>query len=229
MKILAIGAEAQEINPWLQLCPQKTELSWSLPNAFQVRWNGAALYAVSNGPGPHLAKEALEAALEHAGPFDSILSVGLCGALQPELALQTICTASSVSDGHTTWPAKPFPGARPVPLLSIDKFLAEPAEKQGWAAKGFGIVEMEAAPIAQYAEANGVPFYAIKIVSDQAHERFSLDFNQYRDAAGRFDKARIARAALMHPFRYLPELYRLATRGFAASETLRVFLAHARY
>lgn len=88
---------------------------------------------------------------------------------------------------------------------------------------------MEAAPIARFAAENGVPFYAIKVVSDQVHESFSMDFNQYRDAAGRFDKAGIARAALLHPFRYVPELYRLASRGFAASETLRVFLAHARY
>jgi hypothetical protein len=229
MKILAIGAEAQEINPWLRVCPQKTELHWPIANGFQVRWNGAALYAVSNGPGPHLAKQALETAVSQAGPFDSILSVGLCGALNPQLTLQTICTASSVSDGVSTWPAKPFPGANPQALLSIDKFLGEPAEKQSWAAKGFGIVEMEAAPIAQFAAENGIPFYAIKIVSDQAHESFSLDFNHYRDAAGRFDKAGIARAALLHPFRYVPELYRLASRGFAASETLRVFLAHARY
>ena len=72
MKILAIGAEAQEINPWLRACPKKTELHWPIANAFQVRWNGATLYAVSNGPGPHLAKQALETAVpvtsEAAGP-----------------------------------------------------------------------------------------------------------------------------------------------------------------
>jgi len=121
MKILAIGAEAQEINPWLRACPKKTELHWPIANAFQVRWNGATLYAVSNGPGPHLAKQALETAVAQAGPFDSILSVGLCGGLNPQLALQTICTASSVSDGVSTWPAKPFPGVLPnfCPLINF--------------------------------------------------------------------------------------------------------------
>jgi adenosylhomocysteine nucleosidase len=229
MKILAIAAEALEINPWLRLCAQPTPLSWPIAHAHQTHSNGATLHIIANGPGPRLSRQALYTALEKAGPFDTILSIGLCGALNPELTIKSICTATEVTDGATTWPARPFPGAQPVKLLSIDKFLGHPAEKRKWAEKGLGIVEMEAAPLAQYAAEHNIPFYAIKIVSDLAHEHFALDFNQYRDPAGRFQIPRIALAACAHPFQYMPDLFRLASRGRAASEILGVFLAHARF
>ncbi|MBL8239132.1 MAG: hypothetical protein JNM66_17040 [Bryobacterales bacterium] len=229
MKILAIAAEALEIAPWLTRCAGRTKLSWPIAHAHRAESNGTALYLVANGPGPRLSRQALHTALENAGPFDTILSIGLCGALQPSLKLKDICTATEVTDGATTWPACPFPGAQPVKLLSVDKFLGHPAEKQAWAEKGLDIVEMEAAPIAQFAAENGIPFHAIKIVSDQAHEQFSLDFNQFRDPAGRFQIPRIALAACAHPFQYMPDLFRLASRGRAASEILGEFLAHARF
>jgi adenosylhomocysteine nucleosidase len=229
MKILAIAAEALELAPWLSRCAERTQLSWPIAHAHQAQWNGTSLYIVANGPGPRLSQQALHTSLEKAGPFDTLMSIGLCGALDPSLAIKTICTATEVTDGLTTWPAQPFPGAQPVRLLSIDKFLGHPAEKKEWAEKGLGIVEMEAAPIARYAAENNIPFHAIKIVSDRAEEHFSLDFNQFRDSAGRFQKARIALAACKHPFRYAPDLFRLASRGPAASEILGVFLAHARF
>ena len=87
---------------------------------------------------------------------------------------------------------------------------------------------MEAAPLALYAAQNNIPFHAIKIVSDLAHEDFLLDFNRFRDPAGRFQKSKIALATLKNPLKFLPDVLRMASRGPAASEILGVFLAHAR-
>ncbi|MFN0106846.1 MAG: hypothetical protein ACKV2U_32735 [Bryobacteraceae bacterium] len=229
MKILAVAAEALELKPWLRRCRSVEKLAWPVPFARMARWGEATLFAVANGAGPRLSAKAVEIAVRGAGPFDGLMSVGLCGALDLALPLRAVCTASAVGDGESTWPARGLPGGSVRRLLSIDRFLGEPEEKRQWAERGFGIVEMEAAAVAQYAAAHGLPFSAVKVVSDRADERFAIDFNRYRDADGRFSRGRIALAAAAHPIRYVPDLIRMASRGPSASETLGVFLAQSRF
>lgn len=229
MRILAVAAESLELRPWLGRCAGAAKLDWPLPYAWRAMWNGAELYAVANGAGRRLAREAVETAARLAGPFDGLMSVGLCGALRESLPLQAICTGSSVGDGEAEWPASALPGAAAERLLSVDRFLGAAEEKRQWAAAGFGIVEMEAAAVAEYSAELRLPFRVAKVVSDRAAEDFALDFNAYRDAAGRFSRGRIAMAALTHPFRYAPDLIRMASRGPAASETLGEFLAQTRF
>ena len=229
MKILAVASMALELKPWLRRCQSFEKLNWPVSYACSAQWNQAIVYAVANGPGPRLAAEALQIAIEQAGPFDGLMSIGLCGALQTGIPVKAIRTANEVGDGETNWPAQPIPNAIAVKLLSVDRFLRDPAEKATWAQQGFGIVEMEAAAIAKYAAENNIPFSAVKVVSDRAAERFALDFNQYRDEAGRFLHTRIALAALAHPILYAPDLYRMASRGPAASEILGAFLAKSRF
>jgi adenosylhomocysteine nucleosidase len=229
LKILAVASEAFECKPWLARCQGAQPCNWPLPFAQQAEWNGNTLYAVANGPGPRLAAEAVEIANKNAGPFDGLMSIGLCGALAENLELQALCTATDVSDGETTFPAQPLEGATPLRLLSIDRFIRTPEEKRAQAHNGFGIVEMEAAAVARFAAENNLPFRAAKVVSDRAGEHFALDFNQYRDLAGRFSKSKIALAALAHPIKFAPDLYRMASRGPSASETLGVFLAKSRF
>jgi len=228
MKILAVAAMALELKPWIRRCASPKDLGWPLEYAQTARWNEANLYAVAGGPGPRLAAEVLQTALRLAGPFDALMSVGLCGALDSDLNVDDICCATAVSDGDTSWPGGTLNGGIAKALISIDRFLGDPAEKKKWAGQGFGIVEMEAAPIAKCAAAEGIPFFAIKVVSDRADERFALDFNRYRDDSGRFSNTRIALAALKNPIQFAPDLYRMASRAPAASEILGVFLANAR-
>ncbi len=228
MKILAIAADAFEARPWLQACPAGEPCQWPLPYAQRAAWNGHTLFAVANGPGPGLSTAALELAVKNAGPFDALCSIGLCGALDPDLAHNAICSATEVSDGSQSWPALPLPGATPIRLLSLDRFLAHPDEKRQWHNKGYAAIEMEAAPLARYAARNHIPFYAVKSVSDLASDSFSLDFNQFRDPDGRFQKNKIALAALRNPFRYIPDLYRIGSRGFAAAHKLGEFLVQSK-
>jgi nucleoside phosphorylase len=228
MTLLAIASEAFELAPWLRRCSHVTRLDWPVPHAHKASANGTTLFAVASGPGPRLSSQALQTALLHAPPFDKLISIGLCGALHPGLELKQICSATHVSDGGHSYPAQPLPGTRPVRLLSVDKFLGSPPEKRTLHQQGHDIVEMEAAPLALYAAQNNIPFHAVKVVSDLAHENFPLDFNQFRDPAGRFQKGRIALAACKNPLRLVPDLFRMASRGPAASEILGVFLANVR-
>jgi adenosylhomocysteine nucleosidase len=86
-------------------------------------------------------------------------------------------------------------------------------------------VEMESAAVAAKAREWGVPFRCIKVVSDTAREDMPLDFNRYRDAAGRFSRGRIALAALGHPFSAIPGLLQLDRNCRKAAEKLGEFLA----
>jgi hypothetical protein len=107
-----------------------------------------------------------------------------------------------------------------VRLLSMDRFFGRVADKREWSAKGFAAVEMEAAGVGKVAAEYGVPFSAVKVVTDCLEEEFVIDFNSFRDSAGRFDRFGIARAVMRHPIRYGPDVCRMAMRGPRASEIL---------
>ena len=229
MIVLAIAAETLEIDPWLKHCEQVEPLDWPVAHARRARWRGHELYALANGAGPRLSQAALQTAVtqvQNRGQLvETLMSIGLCGALDPSLPLSALCAAGTVGNGTSAWPACPVDGLPPAKLLSIDTFLGTPSQKRPWSAQGFQIVDMEAAPLAAWAAAHRMPFRAVKVVSDLAEETFALDFNDYRDAAGRFNRASIAWAAATHPFSYAPSLIRMATRGAAASKKLGAFLA----
>jgi len=74
-----------------------------------------------------------------------------------------------------------------------------------------------------------VPFYCVRAVSDTAHEDLPLDFNLYRDRAGRFSLSKIALAAIRRPFTRIPALRRLEANCNVASESLGAFFADCRF
>jgi len=195
--IVAIASEPFEFKPWIKRNP--------------------SVHAFAEGPGPRLAQRSLQTAIDQLGKIDVLLSIGLCGALDPNLQLNDIVSATLVNE----WPAEPLPNAKSAKLLSIDRFLGNKEEKQNFHRQGYDIVEMEAVALAKWAAETNTKFHAVKVVSDLAGEEFALDFNAHRDPDGRFKKASIALAGLVHP----RDLYRMASRGSAASAKLGEFLS----
>ncbi|MBM3784796.1 MAG: hypothetical protein FJW30_10575 [Acidobacteria bacterium] len=177
---------------------------------------GSRIHTFAEGPGPRLAARALENAVSRFPRIDVLLSIGLCGALDPALGLETIVSATRVN-GHATVPLERTAHRA---LLSVDRFLGNIEEKARYFADGFGMVEMEAEPLARWAAQAGTRFHAVKVVSDLAGEAFRLDFNRYRDAEGRFRVGSIA----LHGLRYPADLYRMASRARPASAKLGEFL-----
>lgn len=94
------------------------------------------------------------------------------------------------------------------------------------ASTGAAVVEMESAAVAKKAQEWNVPFGCVRVVSDAAEADLPLDFNRYRDADGRFERTRIALAALGRPFTVLPGLVRLDRDCRKAAERLGEFLAN---
>jgi len=184
---------------------------------------------VANGPGARLAHTAAWTGCGMT-TVRAVVSTGYCGGLDPGLALGDIFAAAEVRK----WPAADSYSAMPVRaphsglLLSVDRVAVTPAEKAALYSSGGAAVEMEAGAVAAVAGSMGLPFYCVRVVSDTAREELPLDFNRYRDQAGRFSRSGIAMAAAMRPWS-IPGLIRFDRNSRRASLTLGDFLADCRF
>ncbi len=214
---------------WLMVAAEAREFEGILKRSGEVRplpWPGAAFsretvrknhrwVLIANGPGPRL----VERALGRKPEVDGVLSVGFCGALDPALRIGDIVISGEVP--------KALGRCVQGDVASVDRVAVTAREKRDLrAATGAAVVEMESAAVAQKAREWNLPFGCVRVVSDAAGEDLPLDFNRYRDADGRFEKTRIALAALARPFTVLPSLIRLDRQCRQASERLGEFFAN---
>lgn len=221
MTWLMVAAEAREFEGILKRAGAIRPLSW--PGAAfsrEAAWKNSRWFLIANGPGPRLVERALDREPDGRPDVERVLSVGFCGALDPALRIGDIVVSGEVPKGV---------GASFVrgDVISVDRVAVTAREKGDLrAATGAAVVEMESSAVARKAREWDVPFGCVRVVSDAAGEDLPLDFNRYRDADGRFERARIALAALGRPFTVLPGLVRLDRHCRRAAEQLGEFLAN---
>ena len=98
-----------------------------------------------------------------------VVSVGYCGGLDPTLIVGSVVSAAAVlaPDG-ARFPADPL-GEPAVTVATADAALPAAADKAAlFAATGAAVVDMEAAGVAEACAEAGVPFAAVKVVTDAA-------------------------------------------------------------
>ncbi len=225
--LVFVAAERRELEGLLGHVDEIAKPDWPLDFARLGRLHGRRVVLVANGPGPKLAGDAVDA-VDRNEQVDALVSMGFCGGLQPSLGACDIFVATQVNGvAPALLPVtqKPFQSGA---LLSIDRVVSTAAEK-ATLAKNADAVEMEAAAVADRAKRYRVPFYAVRVVTDTCEESFPLDFNQVRNADGRFSRARIVAAALRSPGTVLPELIKLNKTTKRAAQALGDFLADARF
>jgi adenosylhomocysteine nucleosidase len=231
--IVMVAAEAREFHGLLNRVPARN-LQWGLQFACETELNGDRTILVADGAGMQRAGAAADVARRHVRP-DVVVSVGFCGAIDPDLALNDMFVASGVIDRENKkrYPAAQTPVSKSPSaagdILSVDRVANTAAEKRELRATGARAVEMEAAAVASRAEIWNVPFYCIRSVSDTAGESFEIDFNLMRDGQGRFSRGRIALSALARPWSRIPALVRLDGNCRGASKSLGDFLANCRF
>jgi adenosylhomocysteine nucleosidase len=227
--ILAIAAEAREFAGLLRHASEVEPLGWPLSFARKATIGGRPWVLAANGPGPRLAHEAAWTGCGMTA-VRAVISTGYCGGLDPELAVGDIFAATEVRgwSGAGGYPVMPVDAPRSGRLLSIDRVAVTRAEKAAMFTCGESAVEMEAGAVAAVAGSLGLPFYCVRAVSDTAGEELPLDFNRYRDQAGRFSRALIGMAAAMRPWS-IPGLIRFDRNSRRASVTLGDFLANCRF
>lgn len=186
---------------------------------------------IANGPGRELVGAALSddviREVQREG-VSAIISTGYCGALDPKLRVGDIV----VSD-DTQFTAVDQACARGN-VLTRDRVAVTAAEKRALRGQTGAIaVDMESSAVKDRAEALGVPYACIRVVSDTAEEDMPLDFNRYRSADGRFSRGRIALAAMARPFSVMPALVEFDRRcqraSIALGEALGDLLADCRF
>ncbi len=187
------------------------------------QWAGRRVVLAANGPGPKLAREAVEA----VGEVGAWVSTGYCGALDARLAVGDILVATAVNDWAAVVPECPA-GFLKGRIVSQDRVVNTAWEKRQLAATGAVAVEMEAAGVAAAAQEQGLPFFCIRVVTDGANEDMPMDFNRYRGPDGRFSRGRIALAAIGRP-KTLAALIRFGRRCERASIQLGEGLAGCRF
>ena len=222
-----MAAERRELEGLLVHVDQVARADWPLDFARRGRLNGVPIVMLANGPGPKLARAAVDAAKENAS-MDGLISTGFCGGLNPALRACDIFIATEivgVAAALTPSSSRPFQAGK---LVSIDRVVSSAAEKAELS-RNADAVEMEAAAVAQRAREWGVPFYSIRVVTDTSEEDFPLDFNRMRSEDGRFSRSKIIAAALRSPATVVPELIKLNKRTKRAARALGDFLADARF
>jgi adenosylhomocysteine nucleosidase len=170
---------------------------------------------VCGGIGAGAARRAAAALIALYAPR-IVFSAGFAGALGPELNVGDVVCPSQVinaEDGSSTR----IPGGEGV-LVSFGS-VANPEQKvklrESYAAQA---VDMEAAAVARAAEARGVEFRAIKVISDP-HDFVFPAMEKFVDPNGRFLEAKFALFSAVRPWLWL-QVGRLMRNSKLASQML---------
>jgi adenosylhomocysteine nucleosidase len=176
---------------------------------------------VCGGIGGEAARRAAEAVTTIYSP-SLIYSVGFAGALESRLKVGDVIQPAQLINAAD--------GSR-VSLVRGDGILvsfgsvANPSQKQKLH-QSFGaqLVDMEAAAVARAAEARGLEFAVVKVISDEVDFDFpSMD--RFVDSAGRFSEVRFALFAALRPWLW-PQIVRMALNSTRAANALCAWLEH---
>jgi adenosylhomocysteine nucleosidase len=229
--MLMVAAEAREFRGILRNCARVVRLDWPVDFASAIEFRGRRLVCVANGPGFGLVSKALEIA-GRMERFESVVSTGFCGGLDPTLAIGDVVEAKQVLDvaSGECYSCQSFTQGPHALLASVDRVAETAAEKAELRqATGARAVEMEAAVVARFAAGISALFYCVRVVSDTAGHSFTIPLNRLRDADGRFNKTGIIWEALKRPITRVPGLLQLDRNCALAENRLGEFFANCNF
>lgn len=211
-RVAIIAAMPGELKPLVRGWPHSTRGNihfWALRNE-EEEWIAACA-----GAGLDAATRAF-AGIEDGGPIDLVLSVGWAGALTEQCAAGQAYNVAGVIDARTGERFNCDAGAGSC-WLATSPSVADEAEKRRLAATyKTALVDMEAAAVARLAAMRGIPFYAIKGVSDPLNAKLP-DFNHFIDPNGQFQTRKFVLFALLRPW-FWPALVRMGENSRRASQ-----------
>jgi adenosylhomocysteine nucleosidase len=155
-----------------------------------------------SGVGRDRARAAAEVALRSTPVPRLVIAAGFCGALAPGLRVGDVVTSPRI--------------------VTVDHLVANPTEKRQLAERtGAYAVDMESAAVEQVCAARGVPFLAVRAVSDTADTALSPELVRLlsggRVSPWRAAVALASKPSLLGEFRRLARDSKLAARNLAAA------------
>lgn len=217
-KIVIVAAMERELSGLIAGWPAK--IVPSSRGRVRLYENGAVLCAVG-GMGTIMARAAADAAYRQAGEVGMMVSAGLAGALTSEWNVGDIFRPATVIDDADGLAIETGNGAG---TLITSGTVADETLKKIFAEKHIAqAVDMEAFAVADVARVHGVPFQAVKAISDE------LDFpmpplGRFIREDGTFETGRFAVYAAMRP-RLWGTIARLRSNSSRASAALCTALA----
>ena len=192
---------------------------------------GVPIVAVCTGEGCAPAAEGTRALLDGFS-VRGLVVLGLGGGLSPALEVGSLLAARQVLDDDGPAPAPDGgwserltrrTGAGPATVFTARSALSTAASKcaawSGLGADGPALVDLETAAVAAVAQSRGVPYVALRAVSDAAEESLPVSFERFVDARGRIRRLAILGQALRRP-RIVPGLWELRRRAALCSARL---------
>jgi adenosylhomocysteine nucleosidase len=213
-RVAIIAAMPGELKPLVRGWPHSTRGTirfWALRNE-EEEWIAACA-----GAGPNAAARAF-AGIEDGGPIDLVISIGWAGALTAQCEAGQAYNVAGVIDARTGERFNCDAGAGQY-WLATNPRVADETEKRRLAATyKTALVDMEAASVARLASMRGIPFYAIKGVSDPLDAQLP-DFNRFIDINGQFQTPKFVLFALLRPWIW-PSLIQMGENSRKASQSI---------
>jgi adenosylhomocysteine nucleosidase len=199
----------------------------SVPGTKLPCYSSENISVVCSGIGGIAAARAADVVLETLKP-DLLISVGFAGALDPRLPVGEVIIPRVVISAETGKEYEAIAGD--AVLVSTDRVAG--ADKKRLLRERYSAqaVDMEAAAIAERAARSGIPFLAVKAISDEAAIDLP-DMTPFIALDGRFDSLRFSVHLLLQPSRWrttwlLAKHTRLAARRL--DEKLKEYMSEGK-
>jgi hypothetical protein len=213
-RILIVAALPRELAPLTRDWDRK---EIAAQNRRVLVWESDRAIAACAGIGSIAARVATDAAYKAAkGEISLIISAGLAGALSPALHVADIVQPATLTDGVDGLSIQTAAGGQGT-LITAGS-LAEETHKRSLARGGALAVDMEAFAVADVARIHGVPFIAIKSISDDIN--FKLPpLGRFITPEGEFQTGRFVLWTMLRPWCWLTVI-QLGRNTAAAVRTL---------
>jgi len=192
-RIAIIAAMEREVRPLIRSWKVRTMEHGGRP--YRLFEDGEAAL-ICGGIGAEAARRATEAVIREVSPV-RVISVGFAGALNPSLPVGHVLEPRTVINAADS--VRTEVGSGEGILVSSANVSGK--EQKTWLRKAYAAsaVDMEAAAVAQGAQARGVEFAAVKVISDAAD--FSLPaMDRFVASDGTFHSVKFACHVALRPW-----------------------------
>ncbi len=233
MRLLILYAVPREFGDAARLLGRRTRLPGLPFRAFRFRHPAHTVLAAETGVGIESAARVFLRIIE-SEKADAVVSLGYCGALTPAADIGDLVWASQVClvrEGHVERLPLPDPGglleavSGRLPIRTATFFtLAGPMKKREIVplvlpGAPLPVCDMETFALAQHSAAAGLPFFAIRSVSDRYDEDIPFDPRAVCDRSGTYRPHLAVRLFLTRPG-LLPAALKLSRTSKVASRSL---------
>lgn len=187
----------------------------------------ADVIATTTGMGTALATRATERLLG-LGEFDRVVVVGIAGGVGPSVGIGDVVIPQLVVDGTTGTPYQPAPIDAPTArgtIVTSDDFIIDPARLDALIAEGVIAVDMETGSVAAACAARGVPWSAVRAISDRAEEG-DAEMPGLAHSDGTPNSSAILRYFARHP-RRIPYMLKVGRGSVLAAKNAATTAARA--